>query len=36
MADRLAGVDGSFSLESLPGRGTVATGSAPVGRAARV
>lgn len=36
MADRLAGVDGSFSLESLPGMGTVATGSAPVGRAARV
>lgn len=32
MADRLAGVDGTFSLESIPGSGTVATGSAPVGR----
>jgi signal transduction histidine kinase len=36
MADRLAGVDGEFSLESIPGRGTVATGSAPVGRTPRV
>ncbi len=36
MADRLAGVDGTFSIDSVTGEGTVATGSAPVGPTVRV
>jgi signal transduction histidine kinase len=35
MADRLAAVDGAFSLDSVPGRGTVATGSVQVDLAER-
>jgi signal transduction histidine kinase len=35
MADRLAAVDGTFSLDSVPGRGTVATGSVQVDLAER-
>jgi signal transduction histidine kinase len=35
MADRLAAVDGTFSLDSVPGRGTVATGSVRVDLAER-
>jgi signal transduction histidine kinase len=35
MADRLDAVDGTFSLDSVPGRGTVATGSVRVDLAER-
>jgi signal transduction histidine kinase len=34
MAERLAGLDGTFTLDSAPGRGTVAAGSVPVERLA--
>ena len=34
MADRLAALDGTFSLDTTPGQGTDITGSVPVGRLA--
>ncbi|MET0513519.1 MAG: histidine kinase [Thermoleophilaceae bacterium] len=36
MADRLAALDGTFSLETGPGKGTDVTGSVPVGRLAPI